>query len=329
MGMPEIGVMFRCQWTPELLPGYARWAETGGFDELWLVEDCFFAGGVASAATALAVTERMKVGLGIVPAVARNAAFTAMEFGALARMYPGRFLPGVGHGVADWMRQIGALPESPLAALEETLIAVRAMIGGETFTGDGRQVRLGGVRLDHPPDVTPPVSAGVRGPKSLTLSGRAADGTILAECSPPEYVAWARERIAEGVKTAEREGPHRLTVYALCAVDRDGDAARATLRPVIAASLASGSVGAHIAPLGISGELADMMERGGVQAIEREMPDAWIDALSVGGTPEDCASAIAHLGEAGTDAVVLVTPLDRPEERLETLARELLPVLGK
>lgn len=72
-----------------------------------------------------------------------------------------------------------------------------------------------------------------------------------------------------------------------------------------------------------------MMERGGVQAIEREMPDAWIDALSVGGTPEDCASAIAHLGEAGTDAVVLVTPLDRPEERLETLARELLPVLGK
>lgn len=77
--MPDIGVMFRCQWTPELLPGYARWAETGGFDELWLVEDCFFAGGVASAATALAVTERIKVGLGIVPAIARNALLPVLE----------------------------------------------------------------------------------------------------------------------------------------------------------------------------------------------------------------------------------------------------------
>src|SRR3712207_7355303 len=40
----------------------------------------------------------------------------------------GRFLPGLGHGVADWMRQIGALPPSPLTALEEVTVTIRDLL---------------------------------------------------------------------------------------------------------------------------------------------------------------------------------------------------------
>ena len=57
--------------------------------------------------------------MGIVPAVARNAAITAMEMAGLGRLFPGRFVAGFGHGLASWMQQIGALPPSQLAALEE------------------------------------------------------------------------------------------------------------------------------------------------------------------------------------------------------------------
>ena len=56
------------------LPRVARAAEELGFDEMWLWEDCFLAGGIAASATALAATERIIVGLGIMPAVFRNAA---------------------------------------------------------------------------------------------------------------------------------------------------------------------------------------------------------------------------------------------------------------
>jgi 5,10-methylenetetrahydromethanopterin reductase len=138
----NLGIMFRREHAPEYLPPFARRAEEAGFDELWVVEDCFYGGGIASAATALACTDTISVGLGIMPAVVRNPVFTAMEIATLSRLYPGRFLPGLGHGVAHWMRQIGAFPESQLAALEETTVAIREMLNGERLTYRGRQVNL-------------------------------------------------------------------------------------------------------------------------------------------------------------------------------------------
>src|SRR6516162_8375189 len=71
----RIGVMFRCATPVEQLPDVARRAQAAGFDEIWVVEDCFYSGGVAAAATALAATARVKVGVGILPAAARNAVF--------------------------------------------------------------------------------------------------------------------------------------------------------------------------------------------------------------------------------------------------------------
>jgi 5,10-methylenetetrahydromethanopterin reductase len=86
---PKIGVSIGPQLHPSRVGEVAAWVEELGVDEVWLAEDCFFAGGIAAAGAALAATENITVGLGILPAVARNAAFTAMELAALAGMYPG------------------------------------------------------------------------------------------------------------------------------------------------------------------------------------------------------------------------------------------------
>lgn len=90
MSRTRIGLSMPPHLPPAAIPGYARRAESAGFDELWVAEDCFFAGGIAAASAALSSTDRLVVGLGIMPAVARNAAFTAMEIAALAELYPGR-----------------------------------------------------------------------------------------------------------------------------------------------------------------------------------------------------------------------------------------------
>ena len=171
MTLPAIGLMFWRDYAPESMLAYAPMVEQSGLDELWVVEDCFYNGGVSAAAVALAMTSRITVGIGILPAVVRNSAYAAMELATLARMFPGRLHVGLGHGVADWLRQVGAMPGSQLRALEEVTTAIRDLVHGREVSMNGSHVHLDKVLLNHPPTVVPPVSLGVTGPKSLALSG--------------------------------------------------------------------------------------------------------------------------------------------------------------
>lgn len=139
---PDIGVMLPRDLPVDQVLPFVRRAEELGFAEVWVVEDLGFRGGMAQAAAALAVTERIRVGVGILPVGARNVAFAAMEAATVAELFPGRLHLGIGHGMPDWMRQIGAWPASPVTAFEEYVTALRALLRGEEVTVDGRYVHL-------------------------------------------------------------------------------------------------------------------------------------------------------------------------------------------
>lgn len=319
----SLGVMFRRELSPEVLPDFARRAEAIGLDELWVVEDCFFASGIAEAAVALGVTSTINVGLGIMPAVARNAAFTAMEIATLARTYPGRFLPGIGHGVDFWMKQVGALPKSQLAALGETTEVVRRLLRGEAVTFNGKHVNLDNVKLEFPPNDVPPIQLGVRGPKSLEMSGRVSDGTLVAELSSPAYVRWAREQIEQGQSEAGRQGEHhRLTAYMLCEIDENASAARSRLRAVAADWLQWGQEN-YMRPLGIDADIKAILAAGGVEKLAAELPDEWLNQMTIVGSPGEAAASVRALVDAGVDSVVFVTH----DAKIDILSR-LEPVLA-
>lgn len=272
--MTTLGVVFRPQLPPERLRDMVRAAEDAGLAELWLWEDCFLEGGIAAASAALAWSERLRVGVGLLPVPLRNVALAAMEAATLHRLFPDRVMLGVGHGAQDWMGQVGARAESPLTLLREHLDAMRSLLAGERVTVRGRYVRLDDVALDWPPASAPAVYAGARGPRSLRLTGGAADGTILDAGTSPDGVREARRLIDEGRAAAGRTRTHPVVVYLLAATGPDGAARlRAELR----------SEGREAAGPGVAG------------------------------SADEVAQEVRRLAGAGADTVVLQPTGDEPD----------------
>ncbi len=323
-----VGLVLGSAIAPQQIPGAAALAERSGFDEIWLAEDFFFTGGVSGASLVLAATERIRVGLGVVSAMARHPALLAMEIATLTRVHPGRLVAGVGLGVPAWVRQMGVHPRSPLTALRETVGPVKELLRGETVHRQGDVHSFDNVSLTYPELGDPtPVWMGVSGPNMLRLSGEVADGTVLSVSSGLDYVRWARDRIDEGRSQGARTEHHPVTVFALYAVDADGDAARASARSTLAFYRQHGSNGMTDV-YGVSDELDQLVAEGGYDALVERMPDQWVDDLTISGTPAECAARIAEFHDAGADSVALFpVATDRLEEIISLTAETVLSAL--
>ena len=80
----SLGLVMGGAVAPENIASAAAAAESSGFDEFWLAEDLFFAGGISAATLALEATSHVTVGLGVVSAVARHPALLAMELATIS-----------------------------------------------------------------------------------------------------------------------------------------------------------------------------------------------------------------------------------------------------
>jgi alkanesulfonate monooxygenase SsuD/methylene tetrahydromethanopterin reductase-like flavin-dependent oxidoreductase (luciferase family) len=274
--MTSVGAIFNPYPNPpEALLEAAIAAEQGGVAELWLWEDCFRESAFAAASAALAVTSSLRVGIGIAPMPLRNVAVTAMEIATLARMFPGRLLPGLGHGVQSWMSQVGARVASPLTLMREYLPALRALLAGDEVTAAGRYVTLDRVRLDWPPAVVPLVYASAEGPKTLRFSGAVADGTVLDSRHTVDEIARSVAEVRAGRVDEGRDGAQDVVAY-VTATFGDGGLARA---------IADWDGGAP----------ADAPER------------------MLAGTVADVTAGVRRFADAGVDRVILLPPRNEPD----------------
>jgi alkanesulfonate monooxygenase SsuD/methylene tetrahydromethanopterin reductase-like flavin-dependent oxidoreductase (luciferase family) len=213
---PTVGAICRPQTSPEEMLRAAVEADRAGLAELWLWEDCFLEGGLTSAAAILSATDRVVVGIGLLPMPLRNVAITAMEIATLARMFPGRLRVAVGHGVQPWMEQVGAKARSPMGLAREYLTALRALLAGQAVTVSGEYVRLQEVALGWPPQVPVPVLLGAIGPKSLVLAGECADGVLLDADFSVDAAASAVDTCLAARKAAGIDEPFAVAVYQRC-----------------------------------------------------------------------------------------------------------------
>jgi 5,10-methylenetetrahydromethanopterin reductase len=325
----KVGVLVPSTTPPERLIAVSKKVEDLGFDELWMAEDYFFIGGIASAAMALQATTHIQVGLGIVSAVVRHPAVTAMEISTLARAFPGRLLTGIGHGVPAWTRQMGLYPTSPVTSLRVVIETTRRLLAGETLTIDEGPFLFDAVTLTHPAVGSVELYAGVIGPKSLELAGEIADGTVMSVIAAPEYLRFARRHIAAGAERSGRDPEqHQLPTYVIYHVDTDGRRARETARAALAFYLSAIGPTPMTGAYGINDELTELLERQDLDKIAQALPEEWVEIYAIAGTPQECAAKIGAFHEAGATSVVLAPfPADDGDRMLELTASAVLPLL--
>lgn len=295
---------------------YVRYAEEKGFEAVWQAESRLVRDAIVPMAAYAAVTERIKVGSGVINNWTRNIGLLAATFLTLDDLAPDRVICGIGAWWDPLAKNVGINRRKPLTAMRETVEVLRRLLNMERVTFHGEFHHVDGIELDvvhgrrEPRNV--PIMIGATGPKMMELTGEIADGVVLNYCVPPEYNDQALERIEAGAKRAGRsmEDLDRPQLV-VCSVDLDEDRALDTSRELLTQYLAQQP---HIAKA--SGVSMDVVEE--IQSIlgwpatheeiekaKHLVPDDLVTRITASGTPEQARAKVQEYIDHGATCPIL------------------------
>lgn len=282
----------------------AREVEAAGFASLWTNESAGRDALLVCQAWA-AVTERLEVGIGVVPIWTRSAAQLAMAAATLQEATGGRFLLGLGVShpgtMAPWH---GADFRKPLTAARETLEVLAQLHAGQKSTVEGEIVSSQHFRLAISPRPAPARRyLAAMGPRMLELAGTDADGVLL-NWSGADEVA----RAAAAVRDAADGRDIEVATYVRVAVDADRDAARTALAEQFGSYAALAAYASHFERQGLGDAVTAAKQAhkdGGRDAVAAALDDDVLMTIGWYGTPDDDpAPVLREYAEAGLDHLV-------------------------
>jgi 5,10-methylenetetrahydromethanopterin reductase len=296
--------------------GYARYAEEKGFAAVWqadsrLVRECC----VPMAAFA-AVTDRIRIGSGVVDCWTRNPARLAATFSTLDDLAPGRIILGIGAWWDPLAAKVGISRRHPLTMMREVVTVARALLQNETVTFDGEFVHLDGVELDYvyqerrPKHV--PIYIGATAMKMMELAGEIADGCVLNYLVSPSYNRMAVAHLEAG---AARRGRSLDAIdrpqLVVCSLDADRRRALDNARLLVTQYLgqqphimkASGVPESLLD--GISKVLTWPATHEQVEAASALVPDDVVQMITASGTADECRAKVAEYVANGCTCPIL------------------------
>ena len=295
---------------------YVRYAEEKGFEAVWQAESRLVRDAIVPMAAYAAVTERIKVGSGVINNWTRNIGLLAATFLTLDDLAPGRIICGIGAWWDPLAQNVGITRRKPLTAMRETVEVLRRLLNMERVTYHGEFHHVDGIELDvvhgrrEPRDVQ--IMIGATGPKMMEMTGEIADGAVLNYCVPPEYNDRALELLEKGAKKAGRtlddiDRPQLV----VCSVDEDHDKAIDTTRGLLTQYLAQQP---HIAKA--SGVSMDVVEKiqsilgwpathEQIQAAKHLVPEELIHRITASGTPDEARAKVQEYIDRGATCPIL------------------------
>ncbi len=293
-----------------------RYAEQKGFEAVWQAESRLVRDAIVPMAAYAAVSDRIKVGSGVINNWTRNIGLLASTFLTLDDLAPDRIICGIGAWWDPLARNVGIDRTKPLKAMEETVTVMRRLLNMERVTFEGEFVKVNGIELDvvhgrkEPRNV--PIYIGATGDKMLEMTGRIADGVVMNYCVPVEYNDVAIEQLTVGLNRAGR----RLEDFdrpqlVVCSVDEDHDKAIDTTRELLTQYLAQQP---HIAKAsGVSKDVVTKIQEilgwpathEQIQKAKHLVPEDLIHRITASGTPSEAKAKVQEYIDHGCTCPIL------------------------
>ncbi|GEM_PF-15170 len=199
------------QGTPPLLEG-ARLAEDLGFDSGWVGDHLSFHPPILEATCALsavaAVTQRLRLGFGVLLLAMRNQAYAASQIGTVHALAPGRVILGAGVGGENpaEFEAAGVPVRERGRRLDEALSILPDFLSGNPVDHPGPLAPIRSPRIAPVPGYMLPLVVGGRSARALVRSARYADGW-LAVWLGPQRLAEQQAFLAEQAALLGRPTP--------------------------------------------------------------------------------------------------------------------------
>lgn len=319
---------------------YAVEAERMGVDYVWTAE-AWGHDAVTPLAYLAAKTSRIKLGAGIMQAVARTPANTAMTAMTLASMSHGRFIMGLGASGPQVVEGWHGVPfRKPIQRIREVIEIVRIVSRGERLQYDGEIYHLplpGGegkaLKSGAAPQPDIPVYLATLSPKSLELTGEVADGWLGTSFIPEQAEEVFFQHIRRGAEKAGRSVAD-LDLQAGGAVAFSDDVERLIARHKPGIAFTLGAMGskehnfynAAFRRAGYEEEALAVQrkwlegDRAGAAAL---VPDEMVTQVNLLGTDDMVRARVRAYRDAGVTTLRLQPEGRSLKERLETLGRAL------
>ena len=305
---------------------------------MWLADERFFREVYASLTLCALRTSRIKLGPCVTDPYSRHPALTAMAIATVDEISGQRAVLGMGAGVSGF-RELGIARARSGVAMREAVELIRRLLSGEPVTYAGQTVRFDGGRLDFTPvRAAIPIYIASQHPVGCRAAGRVADGAIMQGCVAERLLAFFRDTVAAGARGAGRD-PRALELVArinVCVHD-DRTAARALMKPSSCAAWPPSARTSSPSPRRASrcprpspsiwrGSPTPTI-RGPLAAAAAEVPEEFVDAVTLAGPPEEVAAGVIRLGRSGITEFMIypMSPDGRVETTIERFQREVMP----
>lgn len=296
----------------------AQYAEKKGFEAVWHAESRLARDALTPLAAIAAVTEKIKLGTGVINNWTRNVGLTAASFLTLDELSNGRSLLGVGAWWDPLAWKVGIERKKPLKAMREYVTVLQRLFRMENVTFEGEFVKVRDIRLDlvYGDPNTPrniPIYIGATGWEMIELTGEIADGLLLNYLVSPEYNRKALDHLKQGAKRGKRrwEDVDRPQLV-VCSLDLDADKAIDSARPLVAQYLGQQP---HIAKAsGVKESLVEEVKRalggwptkpGGLERAKALIDDKLVQLITASGTKDDCIKKVQEYNDTGCTCPIL------------------------